>query len=111
VVTGGADNGRTKYLIQFFLPIRAHPTGESDDFQGIRRQLADRFGGVTAYVRSPATGLWKHDDASIEGDQVVMIEVEAATLDRNWWRTFRQDLERTFHQDTVMIRAIEIQAL
>ena len=31
-------------------------------FRGLQQQLAEKFGGVTTYMRSPAHGLW--DDGS-----------------------------------------------
>jgi len=28
-------------------------------FEGVRQQLMERFGGLTAFVQSPALGVWK----------------------------------------------------
>ena len=30
------------------------------------------------------------------------------TLDEAWWRAYRQELERTFRQDEIVIRAISM---
>jgi hypothetical protein len=80
-------------------------------FSSVRMTLAGRFGGVTAYQRSPAAGLWKRSDGTVDGDDVVMVEVEVAALDRPWWRAFRQRLEREFKQETVLMRAIRVDTL
>jgi hypothetical protein len=49
-------------LVQLLLP-----TGDGGDramtaLAETRRELVDRFKGVTAYVRSPAKGLWTAPD-------------------------------------------------
>jgi hypothetical protein len=66
---------------------------------------------VTAYQRAPAAGAWKRADGVLDGDEVVMVEVEADTLDRIWWRSFQQQLERDFKQERVLMRAIRIETL
>ncbi len=37
-------------------------------------ELIERFGGVTAFVRAPAVGLWKENAEDINRDEVVMFE-------------------------------------
>jgi hypothetical protein len=66
---------------------------------------------VTAYLRAPAKGLWRGPDGGVDVDQVVMVEVQADALDREWWGAYRRDLERQFRQDKVLIRAIAIHEL
>ena len=73
-----------------------------------RRELVERFKGVTAYVRSPAKGLWTAADGQIETDDVVMVEVVTETFDRPWWRTYAMTLARRFHQDTIHVRAMSV---
>ena len=97
------------YLVQLLLPIydndkRAFPRAYFDQ---VRQELTDRFGGVTAFVRSPAVGLWKDDDQDITRDDVVMFEVMADFLDEEWWKKYRQKLEDTFRQETIVVRALE----
>lgn len=102
-----------KFLIQLLLPTRdrhQHPIPEPL-FAAVRRTLTDRFGGVTAYDRAPASGLWKRPDGDVDGDQVVMVEVEAADLDRDWWASFRRQLERDFGQNQILVRAVPIESL
>jgi hypothetical protein len=57
-----------------------------------RRELVDKFSGVTAYVRSPGKGLWTAPDGHTEADDVVMVEVVTETFDRGWWRTYATTL-------------------
>jgi len=71
------------YLIQLLLPLhdrkKAFP---KDYFDGVRETLTERFGGVTAFLRSPAVGLWKDEDIEVSRDEVVMYEVISDELDR-----------------------------
>ena len=74
-----------------------------------RRELVDKFKGVTAYVRSPAKGLWVAPDGQVEADDVVMVEVVTETFDRAWWRTYGTTLARRFGQDAIHIRALPVE--
>jgi len=101
------------HLIQILLPIQ-HRDGtavSADQFARVRDELADRFGGVTAYTRSPATGLWKSGDDGVERDQVVMIEVVVDVFDRDWWARYRESLEDRFGQEEVHARALAIERI
>jgi hypothetical protein len=101
------------FLIQLLLPIRDDRNQPFDNqlFSNVRATLADHFGGVTAYQRSPAKGVWKRSDGSTEDDDLVMIEVEAETLDRRWWDRFRRQLEQDFRQEQILVRAIQVDRL
>ena len=97
-------------LIQLLLPI----TDDSGDrattaLAETRRELVDRFMGVTAYVRSPAKGLWTAPDGHTEADDVVMVEVVTDTFDRAWWRTYSARLAQRFAQDTIHVRALPVE--
>ena len=74
-------------------------------------ELTQRFGGVTAYSRSPATGLWKRTEADVERGQVIMIEVVVEALDREWWAQYRGKLEQRFGQEEVHARALPIERI
>ena len=80
-------------------------------FAEVRVELTQRFGGVTAYSRSPATGLWKRTEAEVERDQVIMIEVVVDMFDRDWWSQYRDTLARRFDQDEIHARAIAIERI
>jgi hypothetical protein len=99
-------------LIQLLLPAIVPAGGDAATLLGeTRRELADRFNGVTAYVRSPAKGLWTGPDGHMEADDVVMVEVVTAAFDRPWWRTYTTMLARRFAQDTIHVRALAIELL
>jgi hypothetical protein len=95
-------------LIQILLPVNDNEGQhfEPDDFVQLRAELADRFGGVTTYMRAPARGLWRDDAGETTRDDIVIFEVMTDELDRAWWSDFRKDLERRFRQDSVIIRAL-----
>jgi hypothetical protein len=78
--------------------------------EGIVDELADRFGGATAFTRSPAEGLWKQG-SSIQKDRVIIIEVMLANLDVAWWEAYRRQLEHQFEQDVVLIRVTRCQVI
>lgn len=80
-------------------------------FNRVREDLTKRFGGVTAFVRSPAVGLWKTDDEKLNRDEVVMFEVMADRLEEDWWATYREQLQEQFHQDEVLVWASVITKL
>jgi len=100
------------YLIETFLPLydnegRAFARGEYDR---VRRELADRFGGVTAFTRAPAEGVWKEGGEETR-DQIIILEVMAERLDREWWAKFRAELERRFRQEELLVRVTEVEQL
>jgi hypothetical protein len=101
------------YLIQLMLPVqdgdgRGYPRAQYDD---LVRQLTDRFGGVTAYTRAPANGVWEAPSGRAVRDQVVVYEVMAEELDRAWWAGLREELEARFAQEELVVRAQEIERL
>ncbi len=89
------------------------PVGDGSDavFASVRDTLTETFGGVTAHSRSPADGLWKGPDNSVEADAIVVVEIMVETLDRPWWANFRQELERRLDQTEIVIRAHAIERL
>jgi hypothetical protein len=98
------------YLIQILLPLYDNSGHAFDarEYVELRSDLANRFGGVTAYTRAPARGVWK-DDATgqTQPDDIVIFEVMTDTLDREWWAGFRKHLEERFRQDTLIVRALD----
>lgn len=96
------------YLVQILLPLYdtgGHAFGRAP-FDRVREELTDRFGGVTAYLRSPAEGAWREPGGEVERDDVVIVEVMTEALDRSWWRGYREALEQRFRQEEVMVRAL-----
>ncbi|HEX8641087.1 MAG TPA: hypothetical protein VF704_08000 [Allosphingosinicella sp.] len=94
------------YVVEIFLPLsdndgRAFP---AEQWQWVRETLVERFAGLTAFSRSPAEGLWEAEEGRSH-DEIVILEVMAEALDRDWWRGFRDELERRFRQQEVVVRA------
>ncbi len=93
-------------LIQILLPLYdndGRPFNE-ELFGRVRRELTERFGGLTAFTRAPAQGLWK-DEGETRHDEIVVFEVMVDELDAAWWESYREALEQEFRQDTIVIRA------
>ena len=97
------------YLVQILLPLYDNEghAFEAREYVELRGELADRFGGVTAYTRAPARGVWKDDAGATALDDIVIFEVMTDTLDRKWWTEFRQALERRFRQESLIVRALD----
>ena len=100
------------YLVQLLLPVQdndGHRFGE-EVFAATRAELVEHFGGVTAYLRAPARGLWKAA-GGVDLDDIVMLEVMTETLDRTWWSRYREQVRIRFKQDELVIRALPIDRL
>ena len=102
-------------LIQLLLPTTFPTDPASPDpaaaLADTRRELAAKFAGLTAYVRSPAKGIWTAPDGHTEHDDVVMVEVVTGSFDRPWWRGYAATLARRFRQESVHVRAMRIELL
>lgn len=96
------------YLVQILLPLYDNEghAFEPVDYVQLRSELADRFGGITAYTRAPARGVWKGDTGETTRDDIVILEVMTDELDKVWWTRFRKDLEFRFRQESVIVRAL-----
>jgi hypothetical protein len=101
------------HLIQLLLPLqdKAGRRFPHDLYEGVRKELVARFGGLTTYSRAPAKGLWKEDSQSVEKDDIVVYEVMAETVDRSWWAAYRKALEARFEQDELVVRAQAVELL
>jgi hypothetical protein len=96
------------HLVQVLLPVYDNdgdPFG-GDLFAAVRLALTEKFGGVTAYARAPAKGLWKDEDGQVARDDVVVYEVMVDELDTGWWGAYRERLRQQFAQEELVIRAL-----
>lgn len=101
---------RRAFLIQLLLPVRdreglPYPRATYDQ---LARELAAHFGGLTAYTRSPAAGLWEDESGRTVRDDVVAYEVMVDELDDAWWRALRRRLEVELVQEELVVRALPI---
>jgi hypothetical protein len=101
------------HIIEILLPLRdnAGRPFPTQDLARVREELVEHFGGLTAFTRSPAEGLWKEGDGDRSRDEIVIFEVMADWLDRGWWRDYRAQLEARFRQEEIVVRAREVELL
>ena len=109
----GRYNAVVRYLVQLLVPLydNSGTAFPRDLFAHTRGELIDKFGGLTAYTRAPARGVWKADDGEVARDDIAIFEVMAEALDRAWWSEYRATLEQRFRQDEMVIRAMEVEQL
>ena len=100
------------YLVQLLLPLydNAGAPLPHDLFSTVRRELTEAFGGLTAFTRAPAEGLWR-DGGETARDEIVIFEVMTDALSNDWWRGYRRQLEKRFRQEMIVIRAQETRLL
>ena len=100
------------HLVQLLIPLRRNDGSPqpAERFAALRAELVERFGGVTAFSRAPAEGLWD-EGGLVDRDQLILVEVMAAELDRAWWADYRRTLEARFEQEELMIRALAVERL
>jgi hypothetical protein len=101
------------HLIQILLPLYDNE-GHSiprKHFERTAAELSQRFGGLTAYTRAPAKGVWKKHGERTSRDDIIIYEVMCSRLQRRWWKAKRSELERIFRQEKILIRSHAITQL
>jgi hypothetical protein len=100
------------HLIEILLPLFDNEgiSIASREFTRVSEELTREFGGLTAFTREPAEGRWRKD-AETQRDQIVIFEVMAEDIDRTWWSSYRETLQKRFRQETIIIRAHEVTRL
>jgi hypothetical protein len=100
------------HLVQILLPVYDNEGRHisTEHYQQVRGHLIKRFGGLTAYTRAPAEGLWE-SGAAVQRDDIVVVEVMIKSLDRSWWHAYRRELETQFRQEHIVVRAQVYEAL
>ena len=104
---------RPVHLVEILLPLSDNEGAPfaPELWRDVRERLVEKYGGLTAFSRSPAEGLWEEEEGERSRDDIAILEVMAETLDRGWWRGFREDLERRFRQKEIVVRARRIEQL
>lgn len=101
-------------LIQLLLPLYG-PGGRRIPrarFEELAEELTRRYGGLTAYVRTPATGLWRPPGSGrTHRDEVIIYEVMVKTLQPAWWSGLRRRLEKQFGQEELVVRTQRMRML
>jgi hypothetical protein len=100
------------HLIEILLPVSGndHRRFPEAKFSEVREELTSQFGGITAFTRAPAHGMYE-DNGRVHHDDIIIMEVMTEVLDRDWWRSYRIKLEKEFAQDEIVIRAFPIEPL
>ena len=100
-------------LVQLLLPLYDKDGNDfpGSQFEQVAGELTQRFGGLTAYTRAPAEGRWREGGSGTTRDEIVIYEVMTYPLDPGWWRDYREELERRFAQDRIVVRAQSVTVL
>lgn len=83
----------------------------NDLYKAIKVELTERFGGLTAYSRSPASGLWKNGEDEVTVDKVIVYEVIADDVEKKFWKSFKEILKAQFKQEDIVIRCTNIEVV
>lgn len=97
------------HLIEILFPSAV--SGAAAELQRLMAELSDGYGGVTAFSRSPAEGLWVSDTDRLERDDIVVVEVMVEELDPATWAALRERLAARLGQQDIVIRATRIERL
>ena len=100
------------YLVQILLP---KETGGGQPisrqwFETLLKELTEKFGGATSFLRAPGQGLWQ-SGGTTEKNNIAVVEVMTDEVDQAFWRSLRGRLEEELSQDEIVIRAQEISRL
>jgi len=100
------------HLVEILLPLNDNSGRPfaAEKYAAVRQHLTERFGGLTAFTRSPAQGTTTGTRRTVH-DEIVVFEVMTEALDAGWWRNYRLQLERDFRQDDMVVRASAITLL
>ena len=100
------------HLVEILLPLHDNSgqSFEAEKYAEVRQHLTERFGGLTAFTRSPAQGTTTETGKPVH-DEIVVFEVMTEALDVPWWGSYRLHLEREFRQDQIVIRASTVTLL
>ena len=99
----------SSHLVEILLPKETGSGAPINQkwFDSLLKELTDKFGGATSFVRAPAQGLWR-SGGEVEKDNIAVIEIMAESLDTAFWQCLRGRLERELSQQAIVIRVQEI---
>jgi len=101
------------FLIQILLPVQDEH-GEPYRrklYDDLARDLAMRFGELTAYTQGPGNGVWDEGPGRAFREPVVTYEVMVDVVEREWWAALRERLEIQFARGDLVVRAQEMSLL
>ena len=88
------------YLVQVLLPVYDNDGDRfpTDHYDEVRGKLTDVFGGLTAYTRAPAEGLW-NSAGTVKRDDIVVVGLLRSWRNRSivhFGRTIAANSKRSF---------------
>lgn len=97
------------YMVQLLLPIYDNEGKPLPRrlFRAVNKTMIRKFGGLTAYTQSPATGLWENERNNVKKDSIVVFEVMVPEIDRSFWKAYKRQLEKAFRQDEIVVRQLQ----
>jgi hypothetical protein len=112
MTSASQSRAKTVHIVQILLPVFDNEGRKFDasHYTDVRTELADRFGGLTAYSRAPAEGLWGNE-GGMKRDDIVVFEVMVEKVDRKWWSSYRKALEKRLRQDSIIMRVLSSEVL
>ena len=102
------------YLLELLLPLtdNTNQAFEPEYFVRVQQQLTEKFGGLTAFTRTPAEGLWKPDKSSkTHQDDIVIFEVLSPGFNKTWWLQYKEELKSIFRQQDIIIRVTKVEII
>lgn len=102
------------HLTQVLLPLYGNDGQRfaAELFDEVRRELAQRFGGLTVYSQAPVKGLWQQEaQEPMVSDELIIFEVMSERCGKSWWRSYRIRLQRSFQQERIIVRSHKIRLL
>jgi hypothetical protein len=101
------------YLVQILLPLYENSGRRVPRkvFRAAAKRLAAEFGGVTAYTRAPAEGLWRRTSNKLDRDDIIVFEVMSDRANKAYWRAAQRELRQEFVQDEILVRSIRTRRL
>jgi hypothetical protein len=100
------------HLVEILLPKetgKGQPISK-DWFDGLLKELTDKFGGATSFLRAPGQGRWQSGGGTAK-DSIAVVEVMVEKIDESYWKSLREKLERELSQDEIVIRTQQIRRL
>ena len=100
-------------LVQILLPYYNNEGNifSNELFTCVANELKEKFGGVTIFSNSPATGLWKENDETTSKDKIFIYEVMCDQIEKEWWKSYKNKLEKIFQQEVIVIRTTQIELI
>jgi inorganic pyrophosphatase len=72
-------------------------------YTALNKELIGKFGGLTVYSRGPAEGFWKKNEAKTIQEAMLVYEVMADEVDKDFWHKIKGSLAKKFDQEELVL--------